>query len=219
MEPRTRRILGLAAILGGIGAVIVNVPSAWYGATPGDSFVFSPPMFTPLWIERTVVPVASVVAGVLLVGGLMGLVARDWQGMARLGRAGGATAITGLSIVAIAQIGVHATPGAGGVGTALLTLGAILAAFTGLLLVIIGLALLGIGYLRLDATRLGYALIGGPVGALLFVGGSFLLGLGTGGGFLSVVPLCLAFVVVGYDLWTEGPRASPATDPGRDSRE
>ncbi len=75
MERRTTRALGVLAAIGGILATLVWVPPGWYGSTTGDSYVFDPPTFSPLWVERTVVPLLTVLAAAFLVAGLLALVA------------------------------------------------------------------------------------------------------------------------------------------------
>jgi len=79
----SNRHAGGVTLLGGLLALAASVPTRWFGRVPDDSYVFDPPRFSALWIERTVVPVVAVVAAVLLLAGLLALFRRDRERMAR----------------------------------------------------------------------------------------------------------------------------------------
>ena len=73
--PSDRTVGGLTA-LGGLLTVVATIPTRWYGPRPTDSYVFDPPRFSALWIERTVAPVLAVIAALLILTGLLWLFRR-----------------------------------------------------------------------------------------------------------------------------------------------
>lgn len=217
MNERVRRGAGLALIAGGIGVAIVNVPSRWYGAGGGDSYVFDPPTFSPLWIERTAVPVASVLVGALLLAGFIGLVYRDWDGAGLVRKGAGVVTLVGLALLEVAQTGLWDRGTAA--TDALLGLLAVLGALLGGLLLVVGLVVLGASYARADARRLGYALVGGPALAVVVVAVGIAGGISFASGYGVILPFVAVFVAAGYDLWSRRgpierptPEASDATE-------
>ncbi len=208
MRRRTRASGGMGA-LGGVLAVLVSVPAEWYGAAPGDSYVFDPPTFSPLWVAQTVVPVATLLAVALILVGLVGLVRRDWPISGRLRRWSGVVAAGGLALFALgaftftlatraASAGIGDLTSIGGVlfGLAGLGLGALLAAPA--------LVALGVGYARTERPLVGYLLAGAPLIAAAVAAG----GPDGVGSFPVVLPLGLAFVALGVELW-EHPEPVP----------
>lgn len=215
MEDRTRRALGALSALGGVLAVVASAPSRWYGVPRTDAYVFSPPAFTPLWVERVVMPVVAALAAVLLVVGVAGLLARDRPTAGRLRRWGGYVAAAGLGAVALVLLLDAATPGtvwaSGGTASPFVLLGALLVVLGGAGVALPALAVMGLGYLRADRRVVGTALVVGPAATLLVFFSTWLVEYAGVGGLPVVAPLAATFVVVGHDLWTT---AGPVAGPG-----
>jgi len=202
------RVVGAATTLGGLLTVVATVPTRWYGPRPTDSYVFDPPRFSALWIERTVVPVLAVVAALLILTGLLWVFRRDRERMARWQRWFAVVTVIGaavgtLSTILFVSVGGRALADPTAALNALLGAGLALLA---LLLLFPGLLAWGAGYLRDGRQRLGAALAGGPVVAVAVVVASVALDVGPGefGALPVVVPVGVAVVVVGYDLWARG---------------
>jgi len=205
--PSNRAVGGLTA-LGGICTVVATIPTRWYGPRPTDSYVFDPPRFSALWIERTVVPVVAVGAALLMLVGLLALFRRDRERMARWQRWFAVVALVGAAVGTLATVLLVSTGGrATADPTAALNalLGAALALF-GTVIVLPGSLAWGIGYLRAGRRRLGIALAGGPAAAVLIVAGSVVTDVEFGA-LPVVLPVALTGLVVGYDLWTRGSTA------------
>lgn len=217
MERRTTRAIGALAAVGGVLSVLVWIPPRWYGAAPGDSYVFDPPTFGPLWFDRTVVPLLTVLAGAMLVVGVLGLVARDRGVASRFRRLSGYVAVAGLVVLEIAEIVFETVAGAsaGGVGD-LAAIGGVLVGLVlggiGLLLAVPGMVALGVAYRRAGRPVVGTALVAGPV-LTVVMGALFVAAdVGPAGTLLLVAPTGLAFVAVGHELWTH---PDPVPEPGR----
>jgi hypothetical protein len=207
------RTAGLLGAVGGLLAILASLPSRWYGAVPGDSYVFDPPVFSPLWVERTIVPVLTVVAGALVVLGIVGLLRRDWAVAGRLRRWSGVAAVLGLVVFELGVVAFTVVSGATAAGIDDLTaIGGTLVGLAGLglgaVLGLPALVALGVGYGRTDRPLVGYMLAGSPlVAAGLAAGGP------AGFGTLPVaVPMGLALVVVGWELWTHPEPVGEAGD-------
>ena len=201
----SNRHAGDVTLLGGLLVLVAGVPTRWFGPVPDDSYVFDPPRFSALWIERTVVPVVAVVAAVLLLAGLLALFRRDRGQMARWQRWFAVVSVVGAAVGTLAamllvSVGPRGTADPTGALNALLGAGLALLA---LLLLLPGLVAWGSGYLRAERPRLGAALAGGPVVALLVVAVNVAGGVEFGpvGSLPVVLPFALAIGVVGYDLW------------------
>lgn len=152
--PSNRAVGGLTA-LGGICTVVATIPTRWYGPRPTDSYVFDPPRFSALWIERTVVPVVAVGAALLMLVGLLALFRRDRERMARWQRWFAVVALVGAAVGTLATVLLVSTGGrATADPTAALNalLGAALALF-GTVIVLPGSLAWGIGYLRAGRRR------------------------------------------------------------------
>lgn len=215
MEERTTRRLGGLGIAGGLLAVVASVPSGWYGVPETDAYVFDPPALSALWIERTVMPLVGVLAGALLVAGVAGLVLRDRPVAGRLRRWSGYAAVAALALVdvAAALFGVSAPGGGtGDLSGALMVILAALVGLAGVVVLVPALVALGVGYARTDRPRVGYALAGGTVLALVlwWVTWSNSTGLGV---LTYLAPLALVFVAVGAELWTH-PEPVPESSAG-----
>lgn len=202
MRERTTRALGAGAALGAVLAVLASVPSRWYGVRETDAYVFDPTVLSPLWVERTVVPAASVLAVALLVAGVAALTARDWAVAGRARRWGGATATLGLAFVGFTTLTFALTgEGVDLLGSLLVLVGA-LAGLVGALLALVGLVVAGVGLARAGRQTVGYALAGGTGLAALAAAVGVVADLPDAVGFLPVaVPLGAAFVAVGRELW------------------
>lgn len=210
MARRWIRSFGGAAILGGVLAVLVNVPSTWYGLEPTDSYVFDPPFLSPLWINRELVPVLSVVAAIGLLIGVVGLVRRDWSLGGRAQRWGGVgvvIAFAGVTIAVPAVLYSVRDP----VGGVVLTFVGLAAGALGLLILVPSAILLAYGYLKTDRSHLGYAFVGFLIGVPVL-------------GFvvpepikapLAALPIAVAWGVFGVDL-IQHPEPLSGVDDGDD---
>ena len=201
----SNRHAGGVTLLGGLLALVAGVPTRWFGPVPDDSYVFDPPRFSALWIERTVVPVVAVVAAVLLLAGLLALFRRDRERMARWQRWFAIVSVVGAAVGTLATL-LLVSVGPQGTADPTAALNALLGAglaLLALLLLLPGLVAWGSGYLRAERPRLGAALAGGPVVAFLVLSVNVAGGVEFGpvGSLPVVLPFALAVVVVGYDLW------------------
>jgi hypothetical protein len=199
------RLVGSLTALGGVCALVASVPTRWYGARPTDSYVFDPPRFSALWMERTVVPVVGVIAAMLILVGLLALLWRDREWMARWQRWFAALSVIGAAVGTLATI-LLVSLGGGGASDPTAAVNALLGvglALLALLLLGPGLLAWGIGYLRAGRRRLGWALAGGPIAAVLVVAVDAAVGAGFDplGSLPVVLPLTVAVLVVGYDLY------------------
>lgn len=209
----SNRHAGGVTVLGGLLALLASVPTRWFGPVPDDSYVFDPPRFSALWVERTVVPVVAIVAAILLLAGLLALFRRDRDRMARWQRWFAIVSVVGaavgtLAIMLLVSAGPQGTADPTAALNALLGAGLALLA---LLLLLPGLVAWGSGYLRAEQPRLGTALAGGPIVALLILAVNVAGGVEFGpvGALPVVLPFGVAVIVVGYDLWD---RAEPGSD-------
>ncbi|MFB6071209.1 MAG: hypothetical protein ABEJ76_09315 [Halanaeroarchaeum sp.] len=196
MSRRAAIGFGVVAILGGLLAVLANVPARWYGVPQTGAYLFDPAPLSPLWISRTVVPVLSVLAVLGLLAGLTGLVGRDWSDYGRAGRWGGGGALLGLAGLALSVGLIGGGPGAQTAEAALQALVGLAVGAGGVLLLVPGLLLLGYDYLRRGRHWLGVALVGVPVGVPV-VGGLVPAPASSVG---AMLPVGLAWTAIGYDL-------------------
>jgi hypothetical protein len=200
------RFAGVTSVLGGLCVVAASIPVRWFGPVPTDSYVFDPPTYSPLWIERTIVPAVSIAAALLTLAGLVALFHRDREWMERPHRWFAVVAVVGAALGAFATVLLAANgEGAGGDPTA--TLNVLLAVLLGLVALVLagpGLLAWGIGYLRTGRRSLGAALVGGVTVPVLLVALTVALDVdfGSVGGVLTSLPVALLAVGVGYDLWT-----------------
>jgi hypothetical protein len=225
MDDRWTRALGATAGVGAVLTVVTAVPSRWYGVRETDAHLFDPAMMSPLWIERTLVPVASLVAVAMLVAGLAGLVARDRGVTGRLRRWGGYAALAGMVLLWFAMfaftVGESASRGGSELVSVLLVLGGGLGVVASLVLLVPGLIATGAGYVRVDRPVVGYALAGGAGLSFLVTGFFWIADHPPGLGFLpGVVPFAAAFAGVAHELWIHPePIPEPVADeeptPGR----
>lgn len=195
MADQWTRTTGLVAILGGVLTVIVNVPSDWYGAGPRDSYLFDPAVFSPLWIHRVLVPALSVLAGLGLLVGLLGLIRRDWSRSGRSRRWGGVLGIIGLAMVTLTIPVIVPTSTSTG-DAVLFTLVALLTLVLGLLVLGLGLLLLAYGYSQTTRPRLGYAFIGVIVGIPAFN----VISPDVLGSLLAMTPVGVVWILIGLEL-------------------
>lgn len=207
----SNRHLGALTVLGGLCAVLATLPTRWFGPRPTDSYVFDPPRFSPLWLERTVAPILAIAAALLILAGLLALFRRDRERMARWQRWFAVVGVVGVAVGTFATMLVVSV-GPEGVADPTAALNVLLGAALALLAVVLvvpGLVAWGAGYLRAGRRRLGAALVGGPIVSVLVVaanvgGVSF----GEVGGLPVVLPFALAVGIVGYDLWGRAGNAS-----------
>ena len=214
MQARWSKVAGGAAITGGLLTLIVSVPSSWYGLQPSDSYLFDPPLGSPLWIDRVLVPILAVLAVLGLLIGLFGLVRRDWPVAGRARKWGGVIGVLGLAFVTIGIPTFLSGPAGGGVDI-LSALAGLLLGLLGALLLLVSLLLLGWGYSRTERPRLGYAF-----GATVVVAPG--LGYVAPGQFTELVwalPVSLTWMLLGRDLlrWAEPLGREPASPETADS--
>lgn len=198
-----RRFVGGATVLGGLCVVAASIPVRWFGSVPTDSYVFDPPTYSPLWIERTVVPALSIAAALLTLAGLLALFHRDREWMARWHRWFAVVAVVGAAIGTFATV-LLTSNGEGDPTATLNVLFAVLIGLVGGVLAGPGLLAWGIGYLRAGRRRLGAALAGGVVVPVVIVAATLAVDVDVGpvGGVFTSLPVALLAVGVGYDLWT-----------------
>ncbi|APE94971.1 hypothetical protein [Halodesulfurarchaeum formicicum] len=161
----------LAALFGGLLALLAAIPPAWYGSRPRQSYLFDPPAFSPLWIERELMPVLAVLAALGLLVGLAALVWRDRERSGWLWGTGVA-AVLGASLFTISLFGLTVARGDTAAPDPYSSIAWLLPGLLGGLLLVVGLVLLGAVYLRRGRSRLGGVLVAvGPatigVGVLL----------------------------------------------------
>lgn len=156
----------VGAALGGIALFLSALPPGWYGATPGDSYVFDPPPFSPLWIDRVLLPALAVVGTVGLLVGFAALLRRDWRKSTFLRWGGVATLLGGATFT----IGVYGPDlvSAGPTTVPTTALAGLALALWGVLLSLVGVPLVAFAYLRAGNRRLGWGLLAAvPVGLVL----------------------------------------------------
>lgn len=217
MQASSAKGFGAAAVLGALLSVATSVPSRWFGGPETDAFLFNPAVFSPLWIERTLVPATSVLAGALVLAGVAGLVARDRDVAGRARRWGGYVTVAGLAMLEVTlvafAIGMGASRGGSELVTVVFVLGGTVVGLLAGLLLVPGMLTVGVGYARTERPTVGYALLGGlGLSVLSTVAVSF-LDPATGLGFLpTVVPFAAAIGVVGWELWTHPEPLEPPED-------
>ncbi|MFC5365731.1 hypothetical protein [Salinirubrum litoreum] len=206
-EPeRVDRLTGALAIVGGLCLFFAGVPGRLYRGPPGDSYVFDPPLFSGLWVQRVVVPVLAVLALLGVFAAVVGLLRRDrseghWHDVA-----GGLTAFGAAMLLFVGLLLAGTGSLSGGepdvIGALVVTVAVLGGLLAGLLVIVAG-AFWGIGYLRRGRRRLGVTLVVVPLATLLLVVLATFVELPTGGGLLVVLPTVAGLVVLGVDLWRE----------------
>ncbi|MFC7174530.1 hypothetical protein ACFQL0_16585 [Haloplanus litoreus] len=198
-----RRFVGALTTLGGLLVLAAAIPTRWFGPMPTDSYVFDPPRFSALWIERTIVPTLSLVAVFLVLIGLLSLFQRDRERMARWQRWTAVVALIGAGVGTLATVLlVTAGDGTSDPTNTLNTLLGAALALLALVLLVPGLLAWGVGYLRGERPLLGTAVAGAPVLPILVVA-SIALGVGddVAGSLPVAAPVAAAVVTIGRDLW------------------
>lgn len=193
----TIRLAGVAAALGGFFLVLSAIPGAWYGVTSFDSYLFDPPLGSPLWVRRSVVPVLAILGVFGLFLGLLGLLRRDWPVAGRLRRWSGVVALVGLGGVTVTSpLFAYESLGNTTASTIVALAGIVLAIVSALLFVPALLAL-AVGYLRTSRPALGYALgwvvVAIPLAVYLVPSPASSLA--------SALPVAASAAVVGHDLY------------------
>jgi hypothetical protein len=201
-----RRLLGSLSGLGGLLAVVATAPTGWFGPVPDDSYVFDPPRFSALWVERAVIPAVAVLAVLLCLTGLLALFARDRDGMPRWQRWLAVVALIGGGVGSLATVLLVSTVGGAGAtpSGALNALAGLAFALLATVLLLPGLLAWGAGYLREGRPVVGVALVGAPALSVLIVATSVVadVAFGNAGALPAVLPFAAAMVAVGYDLGT-----------------
>lgn len=205
------RVAGPLTALGGVCVAAASLPTRWFGPRPTDSYVFDPPRFSALWLERAVVPVVVVAAALLLFVGLLSLFWRDRSRLPRWQRWFAVVAVVGTAIGALATVLVLSTAGrpTADPTAALNVLLGVALGLLALFLSIPGLVAWGAGYLQSGRRRLGAALVGGPTAtvALLVTAVGTGVSFGSVGGLVLALPTAVAALFVGHDLWVRTPSA------------
>lgn len=226
MDARLAKGFGACSVAGALAALVAAVPAGWYGYRETDAYVFDPAAFSPAWIDRHLVPLLALLAGVLLLVGLAGLVARDRPVARRLRVWSGSVAVAGIGLLVVAALLFYLSDAAAAGGAdeltgALFVLAGLLTGLAGAALSWLGLVAAGVGYALTDRPRVGYALVGGPVLAALIGAAGYVVDVQAVGGLPVVLPLAAAFAVVGHDLWTHREPLEDPEDPpsGTDDEE
>lgn len=207
---RLDRVAGALATLGGLCLLLASVPGRLYRGPPGDSYVFDPPPFSGLWVQRVVIPVLAVLAVVGVFAVVVGLLRRD-RGEGRWHDVAGGLTVFGAGILVVASVLLAGSGSLSGgepdvVGALVVAAGALGGLLAGLLVVVAG-AFWGVGYLRRGRRRVGVTLVVVPLVTLLLVVLATFVELPTGTGLLVVLPTVAGLVVLGVDLW-RGPAAA-----------
>ncbi|MFB6112810.1 MAG: hypothetical protein ABEJ58_01750 [Halodesulfurarchaeum sp.] len=164
MDRSRATVTGWIGTVGAILVVLISVPSGWYGVPATDSYIFDPALLTPLWIQRVVMPLLSIVALLSLLVCLASLVYRDWPVAGRIRRGGGVLGVFGLFGLTIAIPFLHySSQGVSGVGSLAIIAGFVATVIFGGILAI-GLLVLAYGYYSIGRTTLGLALLGVVIG-------------------------------------------------------
>jgi hypothetical protein len=219
---RVDRLMGALGVVGGLCLLLAGVPGRLYRGPPPDSYVFDPPLFSGLWVQRVVLPVLAVVAVLGVVAVVVGLLRRDrgegrWHDVA-----GGLTAFAAgmLLVAALLLAGTGSLSGGEPdvIGALVVTIGALGGLLAGLLATVAG-GIWGVGYLRRDRHRVGVTLVVVTLGTLLLLALAWLVELPTGGGLLVFLPTVAGLLVLGADLWRgpAGGEASVVDDRGRET--
>jgi hypothetical protein len=198
---RLRSLAVVVSLIGGLCLFLAGVPPGWYGYEPGVSYVFDPAVGSPLWIERVLVPVLSILGTVGLLGGIAAVVRREW-GTNRLIRwAGTATVLGGVA----ATVGLYGPDLLGPPGMPegpLAVLSGLAVALWGAILLLVGGPLLAYGLLGAGIRRLSWTLLAVVPGSILL---SILLP-GDRGAFLAALPWLALGSVLAWELWI-GPQS------------
>jgi hypothetical protein len=189
---------GLFVSLAAVCRVVSELPLSWWPApSPGDSYVFNPPLFSAIWAERILYPAVGSLAGVLLLIGLSTLFQRDSAEMASWQRSCAIGSLAGIGCIVVSVVTVQLLPAKAVVTGALGALLGLLAA----VIATVGLVGWGVGYVLFERYRLGGALAAIPLFEVLKLLRS-LLGLDfeyAGGLFTAVIAFVL--FTIGYVQW------------------
>lgn len=197
------RIASPLLALGAVCLVIGTIPmEVWPAPRPGDSYVFNPPRFSGIWVQRTLVPPLTIGANVLFLIGLYALYRRDTASMPRWQRWSAMITLFG---TAVWLLGTYMVVSAGS-GASLGGILGVLLLGCAIILTFPGLVAWGTGYLCSGRVSLGVALAGAPLLTGVSLGAS-LSGIDFEpiGGLLFVAPTVAMAVVVSYDIWTDTP--------------
>lgn len=190
-------LLGLSALC----LLIATVPlEVWPAPQPGDSYVFTPPAFTAIWMQRTAQPILTIGANVLILIGLGALFRRDSTSMSSLQFMSGISTLLGIGIYLLGSLLVTTA----GPNEIINSLFGMLGRGIGLMLILPGLVGWGVSYLRRDNLRLGITLTGTPLLTCTYFGISMYgVQFAPIDGLLLITPTSAMALVVGYDLWVD----------------
>jgi hypothetical protein len=166
VSARIRTVSAVGAALGGAALFVAAIPPAWFGAASGDSYVFDPPPFSPLWIDRVLLPALAMLGTLALLLALGVLLHRDWQTSRLLRWGGGLTLLGGLSVT----VGLYGPELVSAETTVVPTtaLAGLALVLWGLLLSLGGVPLVALAYVRAGKRRFGLALVGLVPAGFLF---------------------------------------------------
>lgn len=201
MWRRSYRIAGPLLALSAVCLLIAIAPlELWPTPRPGDSYVFNPPRFSAIWVQRTLRPGLTISANALVLVGLSAVFRRDDTLMSRLQRVFAFAGLVGTGFCLLGTL-LFTTAGPNEVGKELT---AFLIWALSFLLIFFGLVGWGAGYLKSQKSRLGAALIGAPVlTGVLFSLSIAGIEFASAGRLLLIIPTSVMTLVVGYDLWTD----------------
>jgi hypothetical protein len=204
---RIDRLTGALAVVGGLCLLVASVPSRFYTGPPTDSYIFDPPPFSGLWVQRVVIPVLAVLALLGVFAAVVGLLRRD-RGEGRWHDVAGGLTVFGAAMLLFAGLLLAGTGSLSGgspdvIGALVVTVGALGGLLAALLAIVAG-AVWGVGYLRRGRRRLGGTLVAVPLGTLLLVALTTFVELPIGAGVVAVLPTVAGVGVIGVDLW-QGP--------------
>jgi len=200
MWRRSYRIAGPLLALSAVCLLIAIAPlELWPTPRPGDSYVFNPPLFSGIWVQRTLRPALIITANALVLVGLSAVFRRDGASMSRLQRVFAFAGLVGTGLCLLGTL-LFTTAGPNEIGRELT---AFLIWALSFLLIFFGLIGWGAGYVRSEKPRLGAALIGAPALTGVLFGLSLAgIELPSMGRLLLIAPTSVMTLVVGYDLWT-----------------
>lgn len=205
-RPSVRAAAPFAAV-SALCLLVASLPvEIWPTPYPGDSYVFEPPLFSGIWIQRVVVPALLIVANVAMSIGLYGLYRRDRTAMSGWHRGSALATVSGALLGAVGTVQVTAAaPSAVGAGA----IGVVIWLFAALIVAPASIGW-GVGYVRANQTALGSVLTAAPLatGGYLFASLSG-VSVEPFGGLAIVAPTVVVALVVGHELWTR--TATPLT--------
>lgn len=193
------KVGSLFVSLAAVCRIISELPLSWWPAPrPGDSYVFTPPLFSAIWAERILYPTVGVLAGVLLVSGLFALFQRDSAEMPSWQRSCAIGSLAGISCIAVCVVSIQLLPAQAVVTGALSVLLGLFAA----VITVVGLVGWGVGYVSFERYRLGGSLAVIPLFEVLKLFRNLLNLDFKYAGSMFTAAIIFALLSISYLLWT-----------------